>query len=401
MANLYRNYEEYLTPETEIQNRIRCAQKNLQDQNIDAAWLTNRVSILYFTGSAQTGSVIIPKDDEPVFFVKKYYPRALEESKRVLVKNLKSFSEIIRFIQKKPIHRLGLELDVMPALTAMRLAKEVGLTNLFDISADLRMQRAVKSEWELGFIKEAAKILDSTFEMIPEWLYPGITEIELANKIDHFIKHNGHQGSLPMRGERSAAQWGAILFGDSAAIRGPFDGPANGKGLYPAFPAGPSCRPLRREMPVYIDFVVGINGYMADATRIFCVGRIPERLQEIHDSCCEIQNHLIREMESCRSVESLYGGVQNMVRNWNLEDLFMGRPDDQPSFIGHGIGLEINEFPIISNRVTQIIPDQTVLAIEPKCILPGFGAVGIENTWYISDKGCEKLLKTPDHIKIV
>ncbi len=391
----------YLTPPREIDSRVTYFQKRLSERGIDCALIIQTADLYYYSGTAQDGFLVIHSEYDPLLLVRKYHPRAVIESPLRHVEHAGNLRELIQgvdtYVSNKGIKVMGIEMDVMPLKLFHKL--QDGLSVEFvDISMEIRLQRMIKSAWEHGFIRDASKILDQVFSEIPDWLSPGISELNLAGRIEARLRTLGHQGTLPMRTFNSRVHYGNILFGDNGAARGPFDGPTCGPGLYPAIPKGAGRKLLERQQPVFIDLVAGVGGYMADATRVYSLGTLPEQLLIWHRHCIDIQDAVIEDIQAGLPSETLYRRAIEMSKSIGMNSVFMGPEDDQSTFIAHGIGLEVDELPIISGRGASPLPAGAVIALEPKAVDPETGAVGIENTWIINDSQPEKLLEYPDAV---
>ncbi len=394
--------EKYSLQLSELENRIENLRTHMRAGELDAVWISHHVNMYYFSGTAQSGHLFIPADSGyPTLLVRKYFPRAQKESPWPDVRWVKSLKQVFKFISDEKFTRIGLEMDILPAANFLRIQRAVPNVEFLDISREIRQMRAVKSEYEIACIKRAAQLLDDVFSQIPSWIQPGMTELALAARIEYFMRCAGHQGYIPMHSFNSALFYGNVLCGTSGAIRGQFDGPTCGPGLSAAIPGGAGRNVIQPNQPIFIDMVSGVDGYLADATRVFCLGELPEDLQAAHTCCIDIQNRIIAQCNGKITGAALYEQALEIAAENGYAGNFMGPEDDQVKFIAHGLGLEIDEPPLIAGRYEYPLPEGSVIALEPKMVFSGKGAVGIENTWFFDRSGWHRMLSTPDSIILI
>jgi Xaa-Pro dipeptidase len=392
---------EFLTkvPAKEVFHRIATLQESLQQENVDAALLTQNVDLFYYSGSMQNGLLYVPVNADPIFFVKKSIVRAKEESPLEIqpLERMRTLLErIIARYGRKP-SMLGIEADVIPYQLGLRYQQLLD-TVITDISPLIRQQRAVKSIFEQEKISQAAKLVDEVVQRVPSWLYVGMTEVELAAKIEHYLRVRGNINLNRMRSYNQELSLGMIAAGSAAATPTYFDGPAGGLGLTVASPQGASMRPIAENEPILLDFSTVVEGYMVDQTRIAVIGELDKELRYAYQWAQKI----LREVEQLGkpgvSWESLYHRALQMVEQAGLSEYFMGYGADQAKFLGHGVGLEIDELPILANRFSKPLEENMVLAIEPKFTFPGKGVVGLENTYVVQTDGLHSLSLSSEEI---
>ncbi|WP_032566493.1 M24 family metallopeptidase, partial [Bacteroides fragilis] len=183
---------------------------------------------------------------------------------------------------------------------------------------------------------------------------------------------------------------GSVLTGDNAAYPSPYDFALGGEGLDPALPGGLNKTPLKEGQSVMVDLGGNFNGYMGDMSRVFSVGKLSDEAYTAHQVCLDIQEAVSSMAQPGVVCEDLYNAAINIVTKAGFADKFMGI-SQQAKFIGHGIGLEINEAPVLAPRMKQELEPGMVFALEPKIVIPGVGPVGIENSWAVTPEGVEKL----------
>jgi Xaa-Pro dipeptidase len=393
------NETHYSTPPAELKARIERFQDILAREEIDAALIVQNSDLFYFAGTIQQSHLFIPREGDAVLMARKYAPRAMIESPLsciIRVYSLKEVTEIVGTHDGSP-HRLGLELDVLPANLYLRYQNLFPEAELIDISPHILSLRAVKSPFEIDRIRRAGILLDDTFSRILPMLTPGMNQHDLSVSIEAEMRRMGHQGVIRLRRFNQEILYGHALSGPSAATRSYFDGPVHGPGLNPAVAKGSGLQPINVNEPILVDFVGAVDGYLADATRIFCIGSLNERFTRAHQACLEIQEEMTSIAKPGEVCEDLYRNALQLAAERGLDKNFMGIEDDQAPFVAHGVGLELDEAPVIGNKVETVLERYMVIALEPKAVFPD-GAVGIENTFVVGENGLRRITQTTDEI---
>ncbi|WP_281280422.1 M24 family metallopeptidase [Paenibacillus koleovorans] len=386
--------------------RRRRLQDKMRAQAMDGMILTQNVDLYYFTGSMQTGYLFIPTEGEAVFFVRRSLSRAEREA-AVPVRELGSLRQFMaglaacspqlfgagRAADAPPVV-LAAEYDVLPVQQFQRLEAAVPSARWVDGSMLVRETRMLKSPRELEAIRTAARTIDAAFEQALAKLVPGMTELELMAAVEASIRLHGHMGLMRMRGYNQEIITGMIGAGDAAAQPTYFDGPAGGLGLGPAAPQSASRRPIGVNEPILIDVGCCIDGYVIDMTRTVVIGDLPEDLRSAYELSEQVLRSTEARLRPGTICEELYMNALDQVKQAGLSEHFMGFGRDQVKFLGHGIGLEIDELPVLARGFSYPLEPGMVIAIEPKFTFPGRGVVGIENSYVITEDGFEKLTST-------
>ena len=392
------------TPKSELDQRIDNLKDHLKQHNIDAALILQRVDLFYFSGTFQQGSLYVPVDGKPILMVNKNTARARAESFIETIVHLDSPKRIPEIIKDKgcsmPV-TLGLELDVLPTNLYLNYRKLFNVTDIKDISLAIRLQRAVKSDYELGIMRRAAKLSDRVAEWVPKILRSGITELEMAGLIEAEARRLGHQGIIRMRLWGSEMFYGHLLSGPTGAVPSYLSSPTGGTGASPAIAQGPSYKSIQRHEPVMVDYMFCYNGYICDSTRIYSLGALPQKLLDAQAAMIEVQRIIKKVARPGVASGEIYAQALAKTRELGYGDHFMGVGGERVRFVGHGIGLEVDEFPFLAAGQKLELQAGMTIALEPKLIFPGIGVVGIENTHVVNLEGLESLSKYPDDIVIV
>ncbi|MGG4397528.1 Xaa-Pro peptidase family protein [Paenibacillus thiaminolyticus] len=388
----------------EIEGRIARLQAAMQERSMDGCLITQNVGLYYFTGSMQTGYLFVPKQGDPVYFVKRSLERARHEAE-VAVEPLGSFRSFGTLLQERfpavfasgrPV--IATEYDVLPVQVFERLRSVMPETAWSDGSAMLRGLRMVKSPWEIDRIRTAARAAHHALEQAAAHVRPGMMELQLIAHIEHVFRMQGHVGFIRMRGYNQEIITGMVASGEAGAEPTYFDGPAGGRGLTPASPQGSSRKVIAENEPILVDIGCCIDGYVIDQTRTLVIGKLDEELERAYESSEAILRATEASLKPGTVCETLYADALKLAEQYGLSDHFMGFGSDQVSFLGHGIGMEMDEWPVLARGFTMPLEPGMVIAIEPKFTFPGRGVVGIENTYLITDDGFEKLTTPPESV---
>ena len=380
-----------LHPRSEIDSRIKKLQSSMD--GIDGALLFQAVDICYFSGTAQDGLVYIPRDGEPIVMMKRSLERAKEESP-LEVRPLKNMRNLKKDLGIKTGATIGLEMDVLPCSFYFRVNKALGDASFVDVAERIKHIRSVKSEFEINLARGAAKMLVDGFSTVPDHIKEGMTEVELMCHMESEMRLMGHQGSLRFRRFNSIVPIGHIMSGSSAAIPSFLASPTGGKGTSVVFPHGPGYRKIKRNEPVFVDTVGICNGYIADATRIFSLGKIEPGLVEAYEASCQIEEAIAREMMPGRTARELFELSESEGARLGYGDFLGGPVGSKCGFVGHGVGLELDEYPVLAPLDHEIQEGMTI-AVEPKIIYPGKGVLGVEDTFLTTSSGALRLTEMP------
>jgi Xaa-Pro aminopeptidase len=382
------------TPASEIEDRIHKLQSELGQADVDGALIVQRADLFYFTGTIQMGHLYVPREGDPIYLVNKSYERAREESPLERMMPLGSLKKLLPTLKEQGYElpkTLGMELDVLPANLYFSYKKLCDTCDIVDVSHPIRLLRSVKSTYELQLMREAAKFADQVSAFVPEVLREGMTELELAGRLEAEARRLGHQGVMRMRLWGNELHFGHVMSGPAAAIPSYLSSPTGGTGASPAIGQGPSFKPINRHEPVLVDYVFAYRGYMADHTRIFSLGDLPDDLNEAHQAMLGIQEMVKQNAKPGTKAGDLFEMALERTRELGYENNFMGVGPDRVHFVGHGIGTEVDEYPFLARRQELELKEGMTIALEPKVVFPEKGVVGIENTHVVTPDGLEQL----------
>ena len=389
-------------PRAEIEHRTQRFQAALRQAGIDLALIVQNADLFYLTGTLQQGQLLVPAEGEPVYLVRKDPERAREESAVSDIRPVSSLRDLPAVVAELGFGAqaiMGMELDVLPVNLFRRYEALFPGATVKDCSQIVRQVRSVKSDYERAFTAEAAQIVDRGFRAAAESLRPGMTELQLSAACEAAMRQVGNSN---VRTRQFNEDWpfGNVSAGPDAALAGYTGNPLAGAGVSPAVGGGSGWRPIVAGDPVVVDLVAFAGGYLCDQTRIISIGPVPADLAEGHRLCLGVQE-VVRE---AARAGALCGDVYKLANDWMTEKLaatgldayFMGAPNNQAPFVGHGVGLELDELPVLARGFKMVLEEDQVIACEPKLVFPRRGVVGVENTWRVTAGGLERLTVSAD-----
>ncbi len=380
----------------ETTKRIHRLQAELTGQGIDGALLIYPIDVYYFAGTRQNSVLWVPAAGEPLLLVRKSLSRAKEESPIADIRPFPASREFPALFDAQ-VRKIGLTFDVLPIQQYNYYAKLLAGREFVDLSAINREIRSVKSAWELARLQESGRNLCSIFRQVPTFLRTGMRELDLAAEFEYRLRKAGNEGYVRMRAFNQELFLG-LAVSASAGQPGFFDGAVTGRGLSSAAPHGASTDEIVADTPVLLDYTGIFNGYIVDMTRIFVIGSLGVELTHAFATALAIQQHLEESLKPGAICEDLFSQAAAMAEQAGLGKNFMGAPGENARFVGHGVGLELDEFPVLAQGFKVPLQEGQTIAIEPKFVLPGKGVIGIENTFAISALGGVRITDLADDI---
>lgn len=361
----------------------------MAQQGIDAALFTCNVNLIYTYGQVVSGYLYLPLNDSARLFIKR--PNNIEGEHIRPIRKPEQLPDLLTE-QGLPLpQRLMLEGNELSFNEYRRLAACFPSAEVLPCgSALVRQARSVKTELEIELFRRSGLAHAKAYAQIPSVYRPGMTDRELSIEIERLMRLEGNLGIFRVFGQSMEIFMGSLLAGDNAAAPSPYDFALGGEGMDPALPGGANNTPLQEGQSLMVDLGGNFFGYMGDMSRVFSIGRLPQQAYDAHQLCLDIQDAIADMARPGVVCEDLYNKAIDMVTRAGMADYFMG-VGQKAKFIGHGIGLEINEAPVIAPRMKQELEPGMVFALEPKIVLPGVGPVGIENSWAVGAEGLEKL----------
>ena len=367
-------------------NRFRARMDKTQP-GWEMAAITGKVPLYYFTGTMPDGLLLVPYDGDAVFWVRQSYERAADESFFPDLRKMRSYRDVAVGTGKIP-REVFLETDLVPIAQLQRMQKHLPFTHVKPVDAEVSAVRAKKSPYELSLMERAGKIHCHVLEdCVPGMLAEGIDEVTFGCDLYSLMVKEGHQGIIRF-GRFNEMLLGQIGFGTSSISPICVDTPGGVSGMHPSVPQmGCRERTLGKGDLVVIDIGCGYNGYQTDKTLSYMFGRpVSDAAIQEHIRCVEIQDTMASMLKPGAIPSEIYRTIMAGIEPSFLTN-FMGFGDRRVKFLGHGIGLWIDETPVIAEGFDEPLEEGMVFALEPKKGIPEVGLVGIENTFIVTHQG--------------
>ncbi len=389
------------TPKEEIELRLGRVRQGMERQEMEGLLVAQKMDYYYLSGTTQDALLFVPLEGRPLLMVKRELERARVDSPLEEIVGFKSPRELPSLIRD---HRgrlpttMGLEFDVLPVKEYFKYQELFPETQLMDSSSILRNARKIKSPFEIELMREAGEIGRKIYEEARGFLKEGMTEIEFGGLLDTTGKKYGHEGLARVRSMNYEAYTWHVLSGPTGGIVSQSDSPMGGLGVSPAFPVGGSLKRMQPHEPILVDFLSCYHGYLVDMTRMFSIGEMEKKFVAAYDACRQIHDAVLEETKPGANCEALFKKSLHLARELGYADSYLGPPGLQTTFVAHGIGLELGEFPYLAEGHDYPLEEGMVFALEPKIVFPGEGSVGIENTVVVTEEGYEILTPLGENI---
>ena len=381
--------------ENELELKWRRIQQAMRQEEADGCLLTMNMNLYYVSGQVFNGYFYLPAEGRPYWFVKRL---TIPETNQVhVIRKPEQIPDFFRDLNLAMPRKLLLEADELSYNEYIRLQHVFRAEATGNASALIRHIRMIKTPWEIEQMRISARKHEAVYREIPACYRPGMRDIELQIEIEKRMRVHGSLGYFRAFGSNMDIFMGSLLAGENAGEPSPFDFALGGKGMHASGPMGANGTLLREGTTVMADMSGNYTAYQTDMTRVFSIGKLPDRAYRVHRVALEIQARMERTAKPGVPCAELYRDALAMAGQEGLEDCFMGTRF-QAKFVGHGVGLEINELPVLTTRSKDILQPGMTFAFEPKFVLAGIGAVGIENTFLVTDSGVEKMTLLDENI---
>ncbi len=368
----------------------------IEEEELDYILITNLQNLYWLTGTAQYGVLLLSKTGESNLFIRRNFFRAQKESVLKDVIELKKTSQIVEYLKKDHPSlenlRIGMELDTLPAsyfLSYQSMLKGVEIVN---IEIKLRRLRMIKDSAELEIMRQAGKVAEKSQEVIPQILKPGIRENEVAAEVMHASMKNGSMHFTIVNGYLK--NWFILASGKNLWVPSTFP-ILSGSGTSNAVPYCYSDRRLVKGDIVMCDYAVLYQGYHADHARTYFVETYPENFKEryllLKNTYLDVANEYLR---AGNSIKLIHEKIKAILDEKNLGTYFQGDGYYYQG-LGHGLGLELDEPPYILANNEEILEENMVISLEPKIIIPNWGAIDLEDNFIIKKGRPEQITNSP------
>ncbi len=366
------------------------ARMDAENPDWELAAFFGRVNQYYFTGTMQDSVLLVPRNGEAVFWVRRSFERAGDESLFPDIRPMKSFRDAAAAMPPAAARQvIHLETELVPLALVQRFRKHFPCKEVASLDATIARVRAVKSPYELAIMERCGKMHRRVMEEnVPAMLREGMNEAELACDLYSLLVREGHQGTVRFGMFNVDVAVAQLGFGENSIYPTSFDGPGGCVGIGPAAPVlGSRDRKLRNGDLVFLDVGCAMDGYSTDKTMVYMFGRaLPEAAMVIHRRCVELELRLATMLKPGAIPSEIYARTMESLDPEFLKN-FMGFGNRRANFLGHGVGLQIDEPPVLAEGFDEPLAAGMVLALEPKKGVPGVGMVGSENTYLVTPEG--------------
>lgn len=362
-----------------------------------ALLIADNAMLYYLTGRVYSGWAFIPVDENvnPVWFVRR--PVELTGKDVVEVRKPEEIPSRLEALGISLPEAVGLEMDALPYSTITRLQAVFPGAESYTASPIVAAARSVKTPLEISMMERSGVIHTAVYHKIPSLFSPGMTDFELDVAIEHLSRLEGCLGQFRIAGKSMEFFMGNVLTGENADAPSPYDFALGGKGMDPSLPVGASGEEIKPGTTVSVDVNGDYTGYMTDMTRVFSYGDIPSEAKAAHECSLAIHREFRRMAVPGTKASDIHEMAARLAREAGFERYFMGHRQ-KAGFCGHGVGIEINETPVIAPRSRDILQAGNAIAMEPKFVIPHVGAVGIENTYIVTPEGARCITNAPEEI---
>lgn len=352
-------------------NRVTAVRRHLETAGADAVLVTDINNIRYFSGfTGSSALLVVGKADGWFLTDSRYTQQARQEvSGFQIVEYSRMLEGLAGCVNAQGFRRLAFEAGHVTVELYKSLARNLPDCELVPLETGLDTVRAVKDEPELPALRRVAALVSDAFSSILGRIRPGVPEREVAMELEFAMRRAGVENN-------------AFDFIVASGVRG-------------ALPHGKaSDKEIMNGELVTVDFGGILDGYNSDETVTFAVGEPDSRQREIHGivkAAHDLAIDAARPGMPCRELDAV---ARDYIKSKGYGEFF-------GHGLGHGVGLEVHEKPVISPRAEGVLEEGMVFTVEPGIYIPGWGGVRIEDTVCLHRHGCELLTRVPKELIVV
>lgn len=380
----------------ELSLRFAKIQEQLKKSGNDAILIASNANLYYTTLKFFRGYVYIPSAGNPIWFVIR--PDNVEEDASVA--HIRKPEQIAEWLESHGYGnpgKLELEFSDLTYAEIIRLRNAFPNSEITDGTSTMRNARITKTDWEIERMREDGVHQSEAYRRFTKAYREDMTDVEFQIELERILRLEGCLGYSRTSGNLMEINLGSVLAGDNADVPTPYDFAMGGRGTDDALPVGADGTTMKPGTTIMVDMNGAFNGYQTDMTRVWKIGTISELAVKAHECSRHILRVLEKEGRPGVSCAELYNRALAIAEDAGLKDYFMGHRQ-KANFIGHGVGIQLNESPVLTPRSRDTLLENMTIAIEPKFVIPHVGAVGVENTYVVKENGLENLTIFPEEI---
>ena len=376
--------EDWRVPVSELESRQKELASRLSENGLEAALIQTPVDLYYYAGGRQNGTLLVTAEGESRLFVRRSMSRAKHESGGSdSPHTVESFPRMAAFAEEINCNP-AMQFAELPHGFASRFSSKVGATQ--DCTQIVHSQREVKSDWELEMMAEGANVQMAMFEAVAAVGGEGVPEIELVAAAEAVSRAAGFGGNVQMRRFPLQCDRGVIVSGRAGGIPSFFDSAIGGTGPHPMASMGSGFTKIKANEPVLVDLVHLHRGYVVDTTRMFVAGTLPAVWQERLEDMVAVKEEVVDVLDQGLDCSQAWRQGLALAEELGHGDHLMGMAPDQSRFLGHSVGLQLDESPVVAEGFDRPLPIGGTMAIEPK-VVHSDGSIGSEDTWVRDEEG--------------
>ena len=388
--------EDWRVPVSELESRLQQLARALRVAALPGALIQHPVDLYYFAGGRQDGSLFVPAEgsegDGPVFFVRRSLERAKYEAggdnapfQLEPFPRLREFADVLK--ARGALGAPGLQFGALPASFAQRFSSALSsLGECMDVTAIIHRLREVKSPWEQEQMAQGAEVQYRMFEAVSQLGSEGITELDLVAAAEAISRSEGFSGQVQMRRFPLQCNRGVIVSGRAGGVPSFFDSAVGGSGPHSLAGMGSGFNKIKPHEPVLADLVHVHRGYVVDMTRMFSLGSLSAEWHQRLEDMIAVKDTVVGVLDERGSCSQAWIEGQALAHELGHEQHLMGMQPDQSKFLGHSVGLQLDESPVVAAGFDRSLPVGGTMAIEPKLVYAN-GSIGSEDTWIRDEQG--------------
>ncbi|WP_210618858.1 M24 family metallopeptidase [Mammaliicoccus lentus] len=344
--------------------------KVMEQKGLDAIVVLSPYNRRYLSGFTGTsGSLLITQDTKQLITDFRYIQQANSQAEgfEIINQNGPMINKINELIQRGNYKNVGVEADLITYNEYQALnTDEVQLSSIEGVIETIRM---IKDDFEIKQIQKAADIVDETYEHILKWVKPGMTENEVNNEMEMFMRSKG----------ATCSSFDTIV---ASGHRG-------------ALPHGVASNKVIEEGDmITLDFGALYEGYVSDITRTFAVGEPKEEMKKIYNIVLESQLAALEQIKPGMTGKEADSIARDIISSYGYGEQF-------GHSLGHGIGLEVHEGPALSQKSDIVLEENMCITLEPGIYVEGLGGVRIEDDVLVTKNGLQRFTKSTKDLIIL
>ena len=396
--------QDWRVPVSELEHRIELLSMALQEEKIAGVFIQHPVDLYYFSGGRQNATLFVPASgskaskenggDGPVLMVRRSISRAKyeagEENSPFEILPFPRMKTLVEFLQQRGVEQApALQFGEIPSDFALRFTNTLAPLGVCDDATSvIHRIRETKSQWEIQQMKVSAQIQAKMFEAVELKLRLGVSELELVAAAEEVSRAEGFGGNIQMRRFPLQCDRGVIVSGRAGGIPSFFDSAIGGTGAHPLSGMGSGFSKIKQNEPILVDLVHVHRGYVVDKTRMFSIGKLSKNWHQRLEDMVEVSEVVVSSLGAGEDCSKAWQKGSQLAYQMGYEDNLMGMKPDQSKFLGHSVGLQLDESPVVARGFDRPLPVGGTMAVEPKVVYND-GSIGIEDTWIRGSEGLE------------